>query len=48
LNAPRYALPIGVRAVETMTASRMTDLRSLVHWLLQPFSLWENAPGRVR
>src|ERR1700761_446622 len=23
LNAPRYALPMGVRAVETMTASRM-------------------------
>jgi hypothetical protein len=23
LNAPRYALPIGVRAVETMTASRI-------------------------
>ncbi|SKX89324.1 Uncharacterised protein [Mycobacteroides abscessus subsp. abscessus] len=24
LNAPRYAFPIGVRAVETMTASRMS------------------------
>jgi hypothetical protein len=23
LNAPRYALPIGVRAVDTMTASLM-------------------------
>ncbi|MFT5816026.1 MAG: hypothetical protein ACI9VT_003804, partial [Psychroserpens sp.] len=25
LNAPRYALPIGVRATDTMTASLMTD-----------------------
>src|SRR3712207_5869118 len=31
LNAPRYALPIGVRAVETMTASRLA-MSGLLGW----------------
>jgi len=37
LNAPRYALPIGVRAVDTITASRTDILISSNEQKAEPF-----------